>query len=488
MKLALINEPNVPQKFSDRDVVKDIKKTVLKNVSITNIDPPLSLMYISSFLNKFQYKNKIIDINAENISNKKILDKIIKYQPDVGIFIVDLFTPTITLKWIKYLKEKLGLTIIVLSDITNPWNDALVNYPKAVISNDFIDYGIIGSFRKSLPELLEFLKGHRDNIKDIEGILSKDKEGIFVNYPEKKYENLNELPWPNRKDLDNTKYQAFFSKSKSLTSIYTSLGCPFSCTFCNIGANEVDCFYQRDIEDVVKEIEYCVKNQGIKSIKFYDRDFLINKKRSKKICEEILKRNIDFEWSCMTRIDRLDKNTLKLLKKSGCQLIWFGIESGNEEMLENLEKEITLDQYEAGLKKVREFGIKTGGFFIIGSPGETEKEVKETINFAKDLALDYAEFSKMMDRPGTELYEETKKYLGYDYFEKLLKGEKPDRKLPLPWTDLTNEEIDYWIKKAFYEFYLRPSYALNKLRNIDNVTKFLRYAKIGFNALQIKNI
>lgn len=468
MRVALIHTPYYHQKHMDNvDFVSDNFGTL----------PPLGLMYVSSILKNAGHEVRIMDVKAEKLSKKQLAKKLREFEPDiVGIMIIP-FTARIALEWAEYIKKELKVPIIA-------GNYGMLYYPEAVLSHDFIDFGIIGSARKSLPKLLELLENGNacnEELKKIENIAFKDGDGkIIVNYPKKITEDLNKLPWPDRESIDNRKYHSMASKHKPFTLIISSYGCPYQCSFCDMGRFG---YSARNPKDVVDEIEYCVKKLGIKEFDMFDRDFLVNRKLAEGICREMIKRNIRVRWCCRARIDEIDEEILILLRKAGCRLILYGIESGDEEILKRIRKPFTLKEIERTIRLTKRFGIGALGFFIIGLPGETVKTIRKTISLAKKLPLDYAQFFKMTGKCGAELYEEIKRILGFDYYERLIKGEVEEMELPRPWTKLSSEEIDRWAKRAYKEFYLRPSYILKRILKIESMDELKRYVKVGLKIL-----
>lgn len=467
IKIALVHSPYFHQKFMENlDFVSD-------NFGCL---PPLGLMYVSSILKNNGHEVCLIDCKAENLSKEKTVDILREFKPDLVGLMLTIFMGGETLKWAKYIKEKLNVPIIV-------GNYAMIHYAEAVIHNNFIDYGIVGSAREALPKLLDALENNK-KIENIEGLAFRNDKGeIVVNYPSEITEDLDKLPYPDREIVDNSLYYSMASKKNPFTILITSYGCPFLCDFCDMGKFG---YRERSVKSVVDEIEECVNKFGIKEIDIFDRDFLINKERSKKICLEILNRGIDVSWSCRARVDQVDENLLKTMKRAGCRLIMYGVESGNQKMLDRENKGITIQQIKEAINLTKQVGMEVLGFLIIGHPGETEETIEQTIKFSKELPLDYIQFFKMTGKPGAKLYKEVVKHMGYDYFEEFLKGNVEEMDLPRPWTNLTNKEIEEWVMKAYVSFYLRPTYIFQRLLKIGSFGEFLKYAKIGLKVVKLK--
>ena len=190
----------------------------------------------------------------------------------------------------------------------------------------------------------------------------------------------------------------------------TSLGCPYRCKFCEAGRTA---YNPRSPQTVIKEVEECYYKYGVREIDFFDYEFTAIRERTFEICRLLQEKKIDITWACRSRVDTVDKELLTQMRRAGCSRIYFGLESGVQDILDDVGKGITLEQIKETIHACRSLGIKSLGFFLIGAPGDTRQSVKDTINFAKRLKLDYVQFSKCLAKPLTPLWkqlkEETKK-------------------------------------------------------------------------------
>ena len=203
-----------------------------------------------------------------------------------------------------------------------------------------------------------------------------------------------------------------------------------------------------------------------KEITFYDDVFTLDKKRVYAICEELDKRGIDVPWTCETRVNLVNKELVERMKKSGCYLIAYGVESGNQTILGNLKKDILLEQVTRAFEITHEVGIQTVAYFMIGSPGETPETIKETIDLAKKLDPDFAQFSISTPFPGTELFNlansdglVSKDWDDYVYAEL--------RSIDFPafeTSTLTKEDLQKWNINAYKSFYFRPHYLYKRIK------------------------
>jgi len=223
----------------------------------------------------------------------------------------------------------------------------------------------------------------------------------------------------------------------------------------------------------------CAK-MGIQEIFIKDDTFTINKRRVTQICDEIINRRLGLDISIRTRVDLIDEEIIKKLKQAGCKRIQYGIESGNQRILDLLKKKITLDQTRKAVKMAKKYNIDTLGEFMIGSPGEGEREVFDTVKFAIELDLNYVLFNITTPYPGTELYKMgMEKGLFEDFWMNFAKDPMRDSNLRF-WTEhFEEEQLASLIKKVYKKYYRRPKYVIKsacKIKSISELTERIRFA------------
>ncbi|MBU2639164.1 MAG: radical SAM protein, partial [Nanoarchaeota archaeon] len=213
--------------------------------------------------------------------------------------------------------------------------------------------------------------------------------------------------------------------------------------------------------------------------------FTFDKNRVKELCESLIKENVRIKWICNGKVGMGDKELMKLMKKAGCHLILYGVESGSQKILDNIKKDITLDQARETFKWAREIGIETHAHFMIGCPGETEETLKETIRFAKELNPNTVAFGILTIYPGTELYEQIKKKLpnGWDGTEAELSKLHVKSFKSEFLTELKPEVIEKYLIKAYKEFYTRPSYLFCRLFKVSSLHEMYTLGKSGIGVL-----
>ena len=463
MKIGLVFAPYNHKKFEENITIVDEEFGVF---------PPINLAYGAAVMEKAGHEVIIIDANARNLSNMQVVDEMERFAPDLigAYFSTYMFNQT--LDTMRQVKER--VKVPVLAGGIN-----LLLYPAESLTHKTIDYGIIGESTRNLPDFLSRLENNED-ISDIPGLAFRKDGEIVLNEPSHDTMPFDEYPFPSRHLLPNELYYSFISQLKNFTVQVTALGCPFKCTFCAIAKIP---YRFRSPENIAEESEKAQKDFNINEFDIFDADFPVQKKRTLAIIEEWRKRNLKFEWSCRARVDSLDEELVKEMAKSGCRQAYLGIESADPEALKEMRKGITLNQTEKTIRLCKRYDIRPLGFFMVGNPGETLESIKHTVDYAKTLKLDFAQFSRLIPKPQTDLDLELIESTGYDYWRQWVLGNEVERRLPNPWTDLGEEEIEDLTKKAYYSFYFRPRMVIRHVLRVRSVSEFFRFVKVGFEML-----
>lgn len=437
--------------------------------------PPLSLTWVAAIAEQAGHEVEIIDARTLRLTPEQVaayLKK--KFKPDVVGSMMTTYMFRETLGWLKHMKQEMPH----IKTLIGGYN--LRVYPiDSVAADPDIDFGCFNSAYHTVPALLDVLE-NGGNFDDVPGLIYR-KNGQIVQTDYGKDPDFEDYPNPARHLLPNELYAEFPTERKNFTLLVTSKGCPMGCKFCEAGRTR---YNARSVKRVVDEIEECYNKHGIREIDIFDYEFLIDRKRVMAICDEIVRRKIDVLWACRARIDSVDEELLKKMKAAGCGRIYFGVEHGLQEMLDAVNKGITLDQIRHSLTITREAGIRTLGFFMTGLPGETRETLKEMLKFAHSLPLDYIQFSKTTAKPLTTMWKELVEETGYDYWREYILGNVEEAPLPRPWTELTNDEIDMLTKQAYVKFHSRPFFLLRhamKVRSFDEFKrKFLAWVEMKY--------
>lgn len=435
--------------------------------------PPLSLTWVAAIAERAGHDVEIIDARTLRLTAEQVAAHLKKSKPDVIGAMMTTYMFRETLGWLRHAKEAVPSARILVGGYN------LRVYPKASVASPEIDFGCFNSAYDTVPRLLNALENN-GNLDDVPGLIYK-RNGELIQTPYGKDPDFELYPNPARHLLPNELYAEFPTERKNFTVMVTSKGCPRGCLFCEAGRTR---YNPRSVATVANEIQECYDKYGIREIDVFDYEFLIDRKRAIGICDEIVKRKLDILWACRARIDSVDEGLLKKMKTAGCGRIYFGIESGLQEMLDRVNKGITLEQVRETIKMTRAHGIRALGFFMTGLPGETRETLRQTVRFAMSLDLDYVQFSKTTAKPLTNLWRDLVAQSGYDYWKEYILGNAEEAPLPRPWTELTNDEIDLLTKKAYVRFHSRPFFLLRhvlKLRSFDEFRrKFMAWLEMKF--------
>jgi anaerobic magnesium-protoporphyrin IX monomethyl ester cyclase len=424
--------------------------------------PPLSMAWVCAIAEKAGHDALLIDARTLQLTKEDVLDRLKEWKPDILGFMMTTYMFRETLEWACFLKKNLKVPVII-----GGYN--LRVYPHESVSVDGPDFGCFNSAYYTVPRLFEEMEGQR-RFQDVPGLIYKEKGHVRMN-PYGKDPNFDDYPNPARHLLPNELYAEFTTERKNFTVMVTSKGCPKGCLFCEASHTP---YNPRKPETVLREIEECYNKYNIREIDFFDYDFCIDRKRTEAICDMMIKSRLDITWACRTRIDCVDETLLRKMKSAGCSRIYYGIESGVQEILNRINKGITLQQIRNTIDATRGVGIRTLGFFLVGSPGETRETFQKTVKFAKSLKLDYVQFSKLTAKPLTPYWRQMVKDGDFDYWREYILGKEEDKSLPRPWTSLSTEDIDSMAKKAYVAFHCRPVFLFHHTMQVKSWSEFKR--------------
>jgi len=416
-----------------------------KLAKMTHSIPPLSLAALGSSLLEDGHEVKVFDFNLPE-NNLGDFESLVKdFEPGfVGIsFVTPLFGE---MKKVAKLIKNINSQIIVVGG-----GPHCSSYPERTLEESDIDVVVVGEG--------DFI------IKDIVNGKSFEKGKLYVK--PKSIENLDELPFPAYHLYDLNKYKVSKSIARKMPAAWmeTSRGCVYNCIYCNKNIFG-RCFRTKSAERVVGEM-IRLKEMGVKEVHFTDDAFTTDIGRAKAICDLLIKRKVNLDFALINgiRVNQVDYEVLEKMRNAGCYKVFFGIESGNQQILNNIRKGITLKQVVQAVHWAKEAGIEVWGSFMIGLPGETKETMRDTIEFAKKLPLDLAKMSILIPLPATPIFEEWDKkgYIKTKDWEKFSFHSAPVEIYDhpnLPWDTI----IEYY-NKFYHEFYFRPGFILKRIGN-----------------------
>lgn len=384
--------------------------------------PPLGVAYLAGVLEKSGYSVTILDAAVEGFQSEMEVDenhfrygltfeeigrRILEFEPDV-VGVSCLFTPQYqNVREICRKAREVKENCIIVVGGEHP-----SVLPEECLSDDFVDYVVLGEGEYTFRDLLKAIE-QGDDLSVIDGLAFRREGKIQVNPRTSFITDLDELPFPARHLLPMDKYfrinlpqGSTTSRRSPQTSMITSRGCSARCVFCATTKFWGNRFRARSAHSVLDEIQLLVEKYGVKEIHFGDDNITLDRERMMEICQGIIDRQLDVAWCCPQGVAvwTLDEELLKIMKRSGCYELTLGIESGDEEVLRTIiGKPLKLDMVRKIVPIMKKLGIEVDSFFVVGFPGETKEQIRKTLRFARELNVDRASFFIATPLPGTRL-------------------------------------------------------------------------------------
>jgi len=437
------------------------------------------LGYVASFLRNLDHTPIIRDYPGEGMDWSNYEKDLIGFSPD--ILVMSITTPTIDkdMEAFKIAKEK-NKNIITIAKGFHFTSCDLKNLQDPIY--DFMDYAMHGEADTIVSSLISRIMDSK-SVDDVEGLIYRDKEtGLFVKTKEAPFENdLDSIPFPAR-DLMNNALYLRPDTGTMIATIQASRGCPNDCIYCLSPICSGKVLRKRSPENIVDELEECVKKYGIKEFFFRADTFTYNKKWTLEICRIIIDRGLNISWCANSRTKPIDIEILERMKEAGCWMIAFGLESGSDESLKKMKKGTTVSDNINAVRLAQKVGMKIFGYYIIGLPWETKEDFDVTMKMAKDLKCDYCEICLATPYPGTELNKMVSDagltsgdVVGFDYYADT--GS-------IGTLTMSMEEIFEYRKSALKSLYINPRYILKTILSIRTFKALKIYFQYGLQLLK----
>ena len=436
----------------------------------TMILPPLGLAYIAGYLRGNGIDTQILDLSAMRFTDEQEKEAIGKSNAEFVAIAATTNTIVEAYALAKKAKEVLPNCKVAVGGPhpTMMPIRTLEEFPE-------IDYCIVSEAEETMLEIAQ-----EKSPSKILGLAYRNKGGKnILNDPRSLMQDLDKIPFPARDLLPLDKYWTPGVRRYPFATIMTSRGCPYSCTFCSNFKTQGKQFRHRSPENVLAEIDHLVKDYGIKELNILDDNFTFLPGRVEQICDGLIERGYDLELKTGNgiRADRVTLPLLKKMKQAGFYLVAFGIEAGNPEILKKMRKGETKEHIINAVKWSKEAGLLTEGFFMFGNEGEGREEMLETIQFAKDLDLNFAQFQVYTPVPGSPFYDKlmkegkvfSQKWEDFNAFSEPL----------FEYGGSTFALMMEMQKRAYKEYYFRPKIILQKFLEVKNLKQFRAYAKTG---------
>jgi radical SAM superfamily enzyme YgiQ (UPF0313 family) len=469
MEVVLVNPP----RYKGIYVIREDRCEITER---ENLFPPYSLAQIAAVLREQGYGVTLIDANGLNLDLNDVRRLLDNISYDACIF---RFTPTT-------LQDDLSVAGFVKnankSAVTIGICWTLKSFAAEVLrETDSLDIYAIDEPLVTIPLALNALE-HNEGLKEAKGLAFNENDRIVLTDPFKDKFDFDAVPMP-AYDLLPPLDTYFLRgvRSTPFTTIQTSKGCPFRCTYCPVSGTR---WNPRSADTVLEEIRHVRSVYNVRTVMFFDETFTLDRGRAVDICQGMIDDDLDIAWYCNTRADRIDFELLKLMKRAGCQGLSLGVESGSQEILTNARKGTTIEQNEKAIAAAKAARIKTYCSFMFGLPGEDRSTAQETIDFVKRTLPNGAQFNVVVPYPGTPLFNMAveKKWIGKDVdWARLYQHVSTMRT-----DELSTEELEHTRKKAYRALYFNPRWIITNVNWVLKEPKDLSIA-VGYFMHSLKN-
>lgn len=423
--------------------------------------PPMELLYLVS-VTRDVGKPVFIDAVAEKLGIKEVTAKLQQYHPKIIVFMPGFESLSDDLDAMSVIKKRLGGSCYLVGFgylMSLFYKQIFRQYPA-------IDFTIVGEPERTFVELCGAIIKGIPAIETIRGLVIKRSNSFVVNERRDNEPDLDALPFPDRSFLKNSLYSDPFLE-KPMTAVVTSRGCPFHCNFCaNFYGSP---FRMRSAENVINELKDTVNRHHIHNIRFMDDNFTADRKRLIDICKGIVANRLNIQFTCLSRADTLDEEMLRFMAGAGCKMIFLGVESGSQKILDYYKKEYSLDIIRQKCRLIKKAGIDITCWFIIGAPSETPEDLKKSIQFALDIDADFVCINELKPLPGTPLFRE---------LENIIKFSLIPFSISYVPAHLSRQKVSCRRQKFYLKFYCAPRTVRKVLlRLVRNPRRFMFFIR-----------
>jgi anaerobic magnesium-protoporphyrin IX monomethyl ester cyclase len=352
-----------------------------------------------------------------------------------------------------------------------------------------VDYVVLGEGEQTIAELCQTLAQSDRQVSQIQGLVSRAADGtVQTGPPRPLIKDVDSLPFPARDLVDMSRLgtHRYIDVGRVSATMISSRGCPFKCAFCSSHITMGKIYRFRSAQNVLAEIDELVGRYQVNHIALEDDTFTLNRDRVETICRELIQRNYDLTWYCLSRVESMDLELARLMRRAGCRLVSFGIESGNPDILQKIHKKISLSAARQAIEACYRAGLRSQCTFILGFPFDTQQTMADTLQFAQELSPTIAIFFALVPYPGTEMYQ---------YLPETLRPHKAEQ-----WQDFANminnqgylslvpgvsaAELTQMTEQWHLRFYLRPRQLYRMFRTLRTWQEFLSFASSGWGLAQ----
>lgn len=432
---------------------------------------PVDLIYLSGILDRAGWYVECVDAIAEGLTPEQTAARVERCAPDLVVYLIASPSYDEDVPFLTMLKGRVPqATFVGSGDIYRELRE------RALELHSFCD-AVLTDF--STSDLTDWLSRTEDTL--VRNVIYRAADGRILAGEETHGRGAYHLPVPRWDLWPLDRYIFAFARHRRWATVLTDFGCPFSCLFCPMSTTG---YKLRDIDTVIDELRL-LRSLGIREIFFRDQTFGVDRVRTQELLRRIREEFPGLSWTCWSRVDLVTADFLKSIVEAGCHTIMFGIESSNEDVLKQYKKNTRRQQMEQALRMCEDVGLRTVGTFVIGLPGESKKSILRTIEYARDIPLDFASFNIATPRFGSTFRRLMKEQGAVDLDRMTYDSSKSSP----TWTGdagtdtLSNKEIFRLQQRAIRRFYLRPSYLLRRLRRIRSAYELYAQVREGWDLL-----
>ena len=436
--------------------------------------PPLNLLYVATVLRQSGHQVELVDAALDYGAYERARERASEY----GALVI--LTST----------NSFGLDVTACQEVkrSNPAIKTILfgSHPTFMPDHCLAESAVDVIVRREPEFIIRDLVGELERGGDwrkVRGIgYRRDGKNVLNRY----YpfiRNMDELPAPDRSLLPaGIDYFNPVVKRMPYTTLQTSRGCPAKCNFCTVPTFFGKRIRVRSADRVIDEF-VTLAGLGYREVFIRDETFTVYRERNTEICQRLIDERVDLTWICNARVDMITSDQIALMKRAGCHMIKFGVESGNQRILDNIGKGITVEQTRAAFRACRDLGMDAHAHVMLGATGETRDTIEQTIDFVCSLEPTTASFGIFTPYPGTEVFSQVAR----DHPE-IADGTDATMQLlhvtgfyNQYFTDLPTDELERSVRTAYRRFYFRPRYLARRLRSIDSGDELMRWVIAGTN-------
>jgi radical SAM superfamily enzyme YgiQ (UPF0313 family) len=437
--------------------------------------PPLALLALATYLQHHtSHEVSILDAQLDNLAYDDVEKRIREWKPDVvgiTVYTVGLVDCHRTIQVAR------GVDCVKYVVLGGPH---INDFPMESVGLPGVDAVVKGEGQKALELLLDCWE-RGDVAKGIPGVVAHPDDEVPL---EDAYfsNSLDDYPLVDLELIDYERYYDVMGNGGTFTTLVTSRGCPYRCTFCNTPRHRYRVMTPSRVCDQLQ----LALDRGITEVYFVDDTFNITNSRVHELCDEIIRRGQEFSWTVRFRVKGVDRPLLEKMKAAGCSRIQFGVEQGTEEGLLILKKDVNIREIETAFELCREVGIRTVAYFMIGTPVErTEEDIMETIRYSIKLDPDFVMYNLLTPFPGTTIYDQGLKWgvLDVEPWRDFMANPTENFKAQVWEEYFTRAELREYLDLAYKRFYWRPKFVVRNLQQIRSPKDLMRKASAGVRLL-----